>query len=102
MCSTALLRSQQPRTVKFNQNVQSPSGALRRASAIMPDGAIMTHEGLELIREIVLHGGAKYTAGNIDRSKYQRLVDLGWLSPLIMNKTDIAYETTKAGEVAAS
>jgi hypothetical protein len=68
----------------------------------MPDGAIMTHEDLELIREIVLHGGAKYTAGNIDRSKYQRLVDLGWLSPLIMNKTDIAYETTKAGEVAAS
>jgi hypothetical protein len=57
----------------------------------------MTQEDLQLIREIVSNGGAKYTAGNIDRTKYQRLVDLGWLSPVTMNKTDIVYETTEAG-----
>lgn len=61
----------------------------------------MTNEDVELIREIVLHGGAKYTAGNIDRTRYQRLVDLGWLSPVIMNKMDIAYEATDAGNNVA-
>lgn len=61
----------------------------------------MNHEDFELIREIVSHGGAKYTAGNIDRTRYQRLVDLGWLSPVVMNKTDIAYEATEAGKSAA-
>jgi hypothetical protein len=62
---------------------------------------MMTQQDLQLIREIVSHGGAKYTAGNIDRRKYQRLVDLGWLSPVIINKMDIAYETTEAGRTAA-
>jgi len=32
---------------------------------------------LELIRRIAAAGGTKYTAGNIDRGKYQRLVSLG-------------------------
>jgi hypothetical protein len=32
---------------------------------------------LELIRKIATTGGTKYTAGNIDRRKYQRLVALG-------------------------
>jgi hypothetical protein len=50
-------------------------------------GGSITPEDLELIREIVLHGGAKYTAGKIDRSKYQRLVDLGWLSSPRPNRT---------------
>jgi hypothetical protein len=62
----------------------------------------MTQQDLQLIREIVSHGGAKYTAGNIDRTRYQRLVDLGWLSPVIMNKMDIAYEATEAGRSAAN
>ena len=39
-----------------------------------------SNDDLKLIREIVAHGGRKYTAGNIDRSRYQRLVDLGWLT----------------------
>jgi hypothetical protein len=62
----------------------------------------MTQQDLQLIREIVSHGGAKYTAGNIDRTRYQRLVDLGWLSPVMMNKMDIAYEATEAGRSAAN
>jgi hypothetical protein len=60
----------------------------------------MNQQDLQLIREIVLNGGAKYTAGNIDRTKYQRLVDLGWLLPMTMNKTDIVYETTEAGRLS--
>ena len=37
-------------------------------------------EDLKLIRQIVASDGRKYTAGNIDRSKYDRLVDMGWLN----------------------
>lgn len=62
---------------------------------------MMNNQDVKLIREIVSNGGAKYTAGNIDRTRYQRLVDLGWLSPVIMNKMDIAYEATEAGRSAA-
>jgi hypothetical protein len=62
---------------------------------------MMNNRDLELILEIVSNGGAKYTAGNIDRARYQRLVDLGWLWPAVMNKTDIAYEATEAGRSAA-
>jgi hypothetical protein len=42
---------------------------------------------LKLIR--VMHGGRKYTAGNINREKYQRLVDLGWLSSAATNMSDV-------------
>ena len=34
-------------------------------------------EELKLIRQIIAGGGRKYTAGNIDRSRYERLVELG-------------------------
>jgi hypothetical protein len=57
----------------------------------------MTNEDVKLIREIVSHEGAKHTVGNIDRTIYQRLIDLGWLSPVIMNIMDIAYEAVDAG-----
>ena len=49
-------------------------------------------EGLKLIRQIVTGGGRKYTAGIIDRSRYDRLVDLGWLIPL---KTILATSNIK-------
>jgi hypothetical protein len=45
-------------------------------------------EDLKLIRQIVAGGGRKYTAGNIDRSRYDRLVDLGWLIPFKANISD--------------
>ena len=56
---------------------------------------------LELIREIVAHGGRKYTAGNIDRSKYDRLVDMGWLTPFKTNISDVVYQATDEGRAAA-
>jgi len=45
----------------------------------------MHHEDLKLIRQIVASGGRKYTAGRIDSSKYNRLVDMGWLTPFKTN-----------------
>jgi hypothetical protein len=35
----------------------------------------MQDEDLKLIRQIVASGGRKYTAGNVDRSRYDRLVE---------------------------
>ena len=55
----------------------------------------------ELIRKIVAAGGTKYTAGNIDRQKYQRLVALGWLTEASINISDVVYEATEAGKAAA-
>jgi hypothetical protein len=55
-----------------------------------------------LIREIVAHGGRKYTADNVDRGRYQRLVDLGWLTPFVVNISDVEYVATEQGIAAAS
>jgi hypothetical protein len=56
---------------------------------------------IELIRKIATSGGRKYTAGNIDRRKYQRLVALGWLTEVPVNVSDVLYEVTDAGTAAA-
>ena len=61
-----------------------------------------TNVDLKLIREIVSHGGRKYTAGNIDRTRYERLVDLGWLTPFVNNMSDIEYIATEPGRIAAA
>ncbi len=45
----------------------------------------MQDEDLKLIRQIVASGGRKCTAGNVDRTRYDRLVDLGWLTPFKTN-----------------
>jgi hypothetical protein len=55
---------------------------------------------LELIRKIATTGGRKYTAGNIDRRKYQRLVALGWLTEVSV-VSDVLYEVTDTGNAAA-
>jgi hypothetical protein len=56
---------------------------------------------LELIRKIAAAGGRKYTAGTLDRRKYQRLVVLGWLTEASVNVSDVLYEVTAAGKAAA-
>ena len=48
-------------------------------------------DDFRLIRDIVAHGGHKQTIGNVDRTKYQRLVDLGWLDAFPANISDVLY-----------
>jgi hypothetical protein len=55
-----------------------------------------------LIREIVAAGGSRYTSGNVDRSRYQRLVDLGWLDAFSTNIRDVKYQVTERGKAAAA
>jgi hypothetical protein len=58
-------------------------------------------EDLKLIRQIVASDGRKYTAGNIDRSRYDRLVDMGWLTPFKTNISDVEYQVTEKGRTAS-
>jgi uncharacterized protein DUF3860 len=61
----------------------------------------MTDEDLKLIRQIIADGGRKYTAGNIDRRKYDQLADLGWLTSSATNISDVEYRVTEKGGAAA-
>ena len=62
---------------------------------------IMQDEDIKLLQRIVAGGGRKYTAGNIDRSRYDRLVDLGWLTPFKTNISDVEYQVTEKGRAAS-
>jgi hypothetical protein len=42
-------------------------------------------------------GGRLYTAGNVDRRKYDRLADLGWLEGASTNISDVEYHLTTTG-----
>ena len=48
----------------------------------------------KLLRKLIAQGASKYTAGNIDRRKYERLVELGWLAATSPNLGDVLYEVT--------
>jgi hypothetical protein len=61
----------------------------------------MDDQDLKLIRQIVASDGHKYTAGNIDRSRYDRLVDMGWLTPIKTNISDVEYQATEKGRTAS-
>jgi hypothetical protein len=56
----------------------------------------------KLLRKLVAQGGSKHTAGNIDRRKYERLVELGWLTATSPNVSDVLYEVTVKGRQDAS
>ena len=62
---------------------------------------IVQGEDIKLIRQIVASDGRKYTAGNIDRGRYNRLVDLGWLTPFKTNISDVEYQVTEKGRAAS-
>jgi hypothetical protein len=56
----------------------------------------------KLLCKLIAQGGRKYTAGNIDRRKYERLVELGWLMATSPNVSDVLYEITDKGRQDAS
>jgi hypothetical protein len=61
----------------------------------------MNNEDLKLIRQIVASDGHIYAAGNIDRSRYDRLVNMGWLTAFKTNISDVEYQATEKGRAAA-
>jgi hypothetical protein len=62
---------------------------------------LVQDEDIKLLRRIVAGGGRKYTAGNVDRNKYDRLVDLGWLTSFKTNINDVEYQVTEKGRAAS-
>lgn len=44
-------------------------------------------------------GGKFYTTGNINRRKYERLVEIGWIKGLATNMSDVEYHLTEDGRV---
>jgi hypothetical protein len=88
------------------QRAQGDAGADLKPCKDRPESeeivtSLVEPTDLELIRKIAAAGGRKYTAGNLDRGKYQRLVALGWLTGVSVNIGDIVYEVTEAGKAAA-
>jgi hypothetical protein len=78
------------------------TGSDRAAGASSPVEWInMDDQDRKLIRQIVASDGRKYTAGNIDRSRYDRLVDMGWLTPFRTNISDVEYQVTEKGRTAS-
>jgi hypothetical protein len=83
-----------------------------QAAAHRREGDVPADEGSEvtvdadddrkLLCKLIEEGGSKYTAGNIDRRKYQRLVELGWLTAISPNISDVLYEVTVKGRQDAS
>ncbi len=59
-------------------------------------------DDFKLIKQIVAAGGHKHMTGEVDRDKYQRLVELGWLKAFVTNISEVSYRVTERGKAAAS
>ena len=59
-------------------------------------------DDIRLLSKLIEQGGRKYTAGSIDRRKYERLVAFGWLTATSPNVSDVLYEVTDKGRQDAS
>jgi hypothetical protein len=59
-------------------------------------------DDFKLIKQIVAAGGHKHMTGEVDRDKYQRLVELGWLKAFVTSISEVSYQVTERGKAAAS
>ncbi len=56
-----------------------------------------TEADTRILSSMQFTNGKYYTAGNVDRRKYQRLEDIGWIKGLCTNISDVEYYLTAAG-----
>jgi hypothetical protein len=59
-------------------------------------------DDFKLIKQIVAAGGHKHMTGEVDRDKYQRLVELGWLKASMTSASEVSYQVTERGRAAAT
>ena len=84
--------------------VERPAAHRHKADVPADERSGMTvdaDDDRKLLRKLIAQGGSKYTAGNIDRRKYERLVELGWLTATSPNIGDVLYEVTDKGRQGA-
>ena len=86
--------------------LQGQAEAARRERDVPADeGSEVTidaDDDRKLLHKLIEEGGRKYTAGSIDRRKYERLVEFGWLTATSPNVSDVLYEVTDKGRQDAS
>jgi hypothetical protein len=57
-------------------------------------------DDFKLVKQIVAAGGHKHVVGGVDRDKYQRLVELGWLETFPSNIDEVSYRVTERGRAS--
>ncbi|WP_245476531.1 TenA/THI-4 family protein [Bradyrhizobium sp. Leo170] len=59
-------------------------------------------DDFRLIREIVAAGRPKPVIEHLDKTRYQRLVELGWLKVFPQDPGHVLYQVTERGRAAAA
>jgi hypothetical protein len=95
-----------PPTLRAQTALQRQAAPDRREGDVPADErsrmTVDADDDRKLLRKLIAQGGSKYTAGNIDRRKYERLVELGWLAATSPNMGDVLYVVTDKGRQDAS
>jgi hypothetical protein len=67
------------------------------APVLEKEKAIPTEADGRVLNSMQFNNGKCYTAGNINRRKYQRIEDVGWIKGIATNISDVEYYLTEAG-----
>jgi hypothetical protein len=65
-----------------------------------PDQVMPTRTDRQVLMSMNFRNGEHYTAGNMNRRKFERLEDIGWLKHYCPNVSDVVYTITEAGKKA--
>ena len=61
---------------------------------------VPTTKDRQVLMSMTFEGGKFYTAGNMNRRKFERLEEIGWIKGIGVNVNDVEYYLTKEGEEA--
>jgi hypothetical protein len=67
------------------------------APVLEKEKMIPTEVDSQVLNSMQFTNGRFYTAGNMNRRKYQRLEDMGWIKGISTNISDVEYYLTDAG-----
>jgi hypothetical protein len=68
------------------------------APVLQKETPIPTEADSRVLNAMQFTNGKCYTAGNVNRRKYERLEDIGWIKGISTNMSDVEYHLTKTGE----
>ena len=69
------------------------------APVLEKEKMIPTEADSQVLSSIQFTNGKCYTADNMNRRKYQRLEDMGWIKGISTNISDVEYYLTETGRV---
>jgi hypothetical protein len=68
------------------------------APILEKEQAIPTETDSQVLSSMQFTNGKYYTAGNVNRRKYERLEDIGWIKGISPNISDVEYYLTETGQ----